>query len=385
MNSDFESSQSSSQDFQLKRRTLQRGKENNSINRNSTIYSSITQVIEKSSSYQTLQFDGHLYHGQVRVGKAYGVGSCLFKSGAFYYGEWKNNQIHGYGIYCFENGGYVRGEFHMGRADGQLELCYQNGSTIQGWFKEGKQHGPGLKSCRRGKEFVFYRYGVRVLGDEPYIALDFNQILKTHLPCVYIHADRVVYGLQCDLSGLGAIYYNNTRLDIGFFQNGSLNGKGRIIFKSGDIFDGNLKYGQFHGQGSYLNYHNRQLTYGVFEGNQLQSIESQKTYQLQIEPSVVEEKIIVKNVYLKTRTVNIERNTNQIRQSSDRQSTKVNKIQNLISHMLNPSKKQSKDFVKSEATQDAIIDQLLSRVSSPKGRQNLESIISQVTSPVKFR
>lgn len=66
---------------------------------------------------------------------------------------------------------------------------------------------------------------------------------------MYNHADRVVYGLQCDLSGLGAIYYVNSRMDLGWFSNGSLNGKGRIIFKSGDIYDGGLRNGQFSGEG----------------------------------------------------------------------------------------------------------------------------------------
>lgn len=60
---------------------------------------------------------------------------------------------------------------------------------------------------------------------------------------MYIHNDRVVYGLCCDLSGLGAIYHSNGRIDMGWFQNGSLNGLGRIIFKSGDIYDGSLKNG----------------------------------------------------------------------------------------------------------------------------------------------
>lgn len=32
---------------------------------------------------------------------------------------------------------------------------------------------------------------------------------------------------------------------MGYFLNGSLNGKGRIIFKSGDIYDGLLKNGYF--------------------------------------------------------------------------------------------------------------------------------------------
>jgi hypothetical protein len=39
--------------------------------------------------------------------------------------------------------------------------------------------------------------------------------------------------------------FKTGRADIGFFKNGSLEGRGRIIFPSGDIYDGYLAEGQF--------------------------------------------------------------------------------------------------------------------------------------------
>lgn len=83
-----------------------------------------------------------------------------------------------------------------------------------------------------------------------------------------------MYGLSCDLSGLGAIYYQSGRVDMGWFQNGFLNGFGRIVFKSGDIYEGQLRNGQFSGEGFYLNYFTKQMTEGVFERNQMVRRES---------------------------------------------------------------------------------------------------------------
>ncbi|CAD8170429.1 unnamed protein product [Paramecium octaurelia] len=363
----------------IKRRS--RGKENLSFNRNSSKLNSITQVIEKSQQFQNLKLTIGEYWGQVKLNKANGIGSCHFNTGGFYYGEWKNNLMNGMGIYFFNIGGYIKGEFQDGKANGYCELCYQNGQLYLGTFKEGKQQGLGFKTSRRGKEVVQYKDGIRVnVTEEPTQQEDINQLLKTQLPQIYSHNDRTVYGLQCDLTGLGVIQYKNGRVDMGQFQNGFLNGKGRIIFKSGDIYDGQLQNGHFQGQGFYLNYNSKQMTEGIFEKNQIVSIINQS---IQYPPKgndeqcIVDERIIIKNVHLKTRGVNVNSQYN-----SGQNTTKVNKIQNLIQHMLNPIK----NSINSESgLNEVVLDNLLSRVQSPQQRKNLEQIINQVTSPQRIR
>ncbi|CAD8090531.1 unnamed protein product [Paramecium sonneborni] len=370
--------QNMSQDFIKKK---YRGKENLSLNRNSTKINSITQVIEKSQQFQYLKLSVGEYWGQIKLNKANGIGSCHLNTGGFFYGEWKNNVQHGVGIYFFNIGGYIKGQFQDGKANGYCELSYQNGQLYQGNFKEGKQQGLGIKTCRRGKEVVQYKDGMRINVNEEFQQKEnIDSILKAQLPQIYIHHDRIVYGLQCDLTGLGVIHYKNGRVDFGYFQNGSLNGKGRIIFKSGDIYDGQLKNGFFQGQGFYLNYNSKQITEGIFEKNQIVTIQNQV---IQYPPKgdeeqcIVDQRITIKNIHLKTRGVNVNSQFN-----SEKKSTKVNKIQNLIQHMLNPVKNNFKSEI---GQHEVVLDNLLSRVQSPQQRKNLEQIINQVTSPQRIR
>jgi hypothetical protein len=59
----------------------------------------------------------------------------------------------------------------------------------------------------------------------------------------------VVYGLECDLSGLGCVVYRSGRLDVGHFLRGSLENEGKVLFASGDIYQGGFVNGQFEGAG----------------------------------------------------------------------------------------------------------------------------------------
>ncbi|CAD8109453.1 unnamed protein product [Paramecium sonneborni] len=378
MNNDENTPQNICQDFVTKKWTH---KQNQSFTRYSIIQSSINSVFERSQQFSNFNLSNGQYWGQLKINKPHGIGSCHFDNGDFYYGEWKNNLIHGFGVYFFNVGGYIKGEFKEGQAEGKCELSYQNGQLYQGSFKLGKQNGIGIKIGRRGKEVVQYKDDIRVcLNEEPQSIEDIQLILKNHLPQIYIHNDRIVYGLQCDLTGLGVIQYNNGRLDIGWFQNGFLNGKGKIIFKSGDIYDGQLKNGFFQGEGFYLNYNSKQLTEGQFERNQILTIKKQfyeyPPYKNNEDLQIVDQRILIKNIHLKTRFM--------IGSSRQQNSTekKVNKIQNQKQNMFQPGQR----IQKSEGGQhEEVIDNLLAQVQSPQQRKNLEQIISQVTSPQRIR
>lgn len=69
----------------------------------------------------------------------------------------------------------------------------------------------------------------------------------------------------------------------------------------------------------------------------------------------MDERILIKNVHLKTRVQFT---------TTDRQPTKVNKIQNLISHMLNPKKNVtvSRSEINGSVANEEVLDNLLSRV-----------------------
>jgi hypothetical protein len=64
------------------------------------------------------------------------------------------------------------------------------------------------------------------------------------------------------------------RCDFGFFNDGALNTKGRINFRSGDVYDGYFNNGKFKGFGVYYNHSERKNTYGRFEGIEIVQVVS---------------------------------------------------------------------------------------------------------------
>jgi hypothetical protein len=58
--------------------------------------------------------------------------------------------------------------------------------------------------------------------------------------------------------GLGITITSDMRCDYGFFRDSLLDGKGRITFRSGDIYDGYFNEGKFKGIGT-VNIYSRYL------------------------------------------------------------------------------------------------------------------------------
>ena len=74
------------------------------------IFSSLTCITYAES----LKFDSSTYEGEVKKGKAHGVGIFTFSDGSTYEGKVKSNKIHGKGKYTDAQGKVYEGKFRYG-------------------------------------------------------------------------------------------------------------------------------------------------------------------------------------------------------------------------------------------------------------------------------
>ena len=74
------------------------------------IFSSLTSITYAES----LKFDASTYEGEVKKGKAHGVGIFTFSDGSTYEGKVSKNRIHGDGKYIDAQGKVYEGKFRYG-------------------------------------------------------------------------------------------------------------------------------------------------------------------------------------------------------------------------------------------------------------------------------
>ena len=74
------------------------------------IFSSLTSITYAES----LKFGASTYEGEVKKGKANGVGIFTFSDGSTYEGKVSKNRIHGIGIYTDSQGKVYEGKFRYG-------------------------------------------------------------------------------------------------------------------------------------------------------------------------------------------------------------------------------------------------------------------------------
>ena len=75
------------------------------------IFSSLTGITYAES----LKFDASTYEGEVKKGKAHGVGIFTFSDGSKYEGQVKKNKIHGKGKYIDLDSNIFEGRFSLGK------------------------------------------------------------------------------------------------------------------------------------------------------------------------------------------------------------------------------------------------------------------------------
>ena len=80
-------------------------------------FSSLTNITNAKS----LTFYASTYVGEVKKGKAHGVGVFTFADGSTYEGQVKKNKIHGKGKYTDTNGNVYEGKFRFGSIKSKVD------------------------------------------------------------------------------------------------------------------------------------------------------------------------------------------------------------------------------------------------------------------------
>ena len=70
---------------------------------------------------ETLKFGSSTYEGEVKKGKAYGVGIITFSDGSKYEGKVSKNRIHGKGKYTDSNNNVFEGKFRRGEFRNKID------------------------------------------------------------------------------------------------------------------------------------------------------------------------------------------------------------------------------------------------------------------------
>ena len=70
---------------------------------------------------ETLKFGSSTYEGEVKKGKAHGIGIITFSDGSIYEGKVKKNRIHGKGKYTDSNNNIFEGKFRRGKFTNKID------------------------------------------------------------------------------------------------------------------------------------------------------------------------------------------------------------------------------------------------------------------------
>lgn len=119
---------------------------------------------------ETLKFGSSTYEGEVKKGRAYGVGVITFSDGSKYVGKVKKNRPHGKGKYTDANNNVFEGKFRSGKFRNKIdkktreiiELNVESGKSsyfeIKGkgaaaskWFEAEKNSSGVLELTTKGK------------------------------------------------------------------------------------------------------------------------------------------------------------------------------------------------------------------------------------------
>ena len=130
------------------------------------VFSSLTGITYAES----LKFDASSYEGEVKKGKAHGVGVFTFSDGSTYEGKVKNNKIHGKGKYTDAQGKVYEGKFSYGSFKTKIDkktrdviklkpkTGFEAGAEIKGtgtastkWFAAEKNSSGTYEMTAKGK------------------------------------------------------------------------------------------------------------------------------------------------------------------------------------------------------------------------------------------
>ena len=131
----------------------------------------IFSILTSTVNAESLTFPAATYEGEVKKGKAHGVGIFTFADGSTYEGKVKKNKIHGKGKYTNAQGKVYEGKFSYGSFKTKIDKKTRNvvklkpktgneaGAEIKGtgiastkWFEAEKNSSGVYEMTARGKK-----------------------------------------------------------------------------------------------------------------------------------------------------------------------------------------------------------------------------------------
>ena len=131
----------------------------------------IFSILTSTVNAESLTFPAATYEGEIKKGKAHGVGIFTFADGSTYEGKVKKNKIHGKGKYTNAQGKVYEGKFSYGSFKTKIDKKTRNvvklkpktgneaGAEIKGtgiastkWFEAEKNSSGVYEMTARGKK-----------------------------------------------------------------------------------------------------------------------------------------------------------------------------------------------------------------------------------------
>jgi len=189
--------------------------------------------------------DGRKYDGEWVNNKKHGKATLFFANGDKYVGEFLNDWKEGSGIYTWTNGDEYNGEWVKDQRTGYGKYTFQDGRVYLGQFIAGELQGRGKMTYQDGK-----------IEDGIWAANKFirlaNPIKKIKYPNGSFYEGEAVDNLEAGEDKLKFVK----------------EGKGKMIFQDGGIYDGEWHNNNWHGQGKLTDL-NGVVHEGKFENGEM--------------------------------------------------------------------------------------------------------------------
>lgn len=186
------------------------------------------------------------YEGQWFKGKRQGKGKLTYADGTVYEGDFKNDQFHGFGKLTSPQKDVFEGKFKNGDPCGEIKVTYANGDIYQGIFSTDEQLGKGTLTTKNGST---YEGNWTDIGNATDVTCTNKDGTVEHgkiVDFIFTTTDSTTYSTKYKN---GNIYSGDTTMtSLGPVPNG----KGKLIFANGDVYEGDFLCDNLHGKGSYF-------------------------------------------------------------------------------------------------------------------------------------
>ena len=182
--------------------------------------------------------NGAVYVGQMSYGKLNGEGTLKYRNGDVYKGKWKLNKREGHGILTTARGFKYQGSFVDNQLHGPVKVYDDKGGWFEGQWVHGQPDGTGnyFTSGSGASTGTWSDNGFVKSGQVPAKSNEEKLADCNLVPCG---------------NGKGRLTFDDGSVYEGFFVNGMPHGEGTCSFKNGDLYKGLWQNGKPQGQGKY--------------------------------------------------------------------------------------------------------------------------------------